>query len=260
MIPNSTQVTPLAGPRGLLGVAAPIGEGWETGVDFGSGQCLSPERVTPCPEDYTAQSDSSEVLRFRPFEARMQVDCTAVGSAANAAAIQTVEATLDALVGTALMEGDGSNPYLQETLTLYQTASVAEAVACLEAFAAQTLFGRQAFIHAPYQLSYAMAPNLVFTDGVFRTPAGSIVVFNAGYSGAAPNDAGEAETLHLYVSGTIWAATGPVESTVFVDRSTNTLNAVASAPAIVAFDPCAVAAADTGVAACEPTTLEPGVN
>jgi hypothetical protein len=253
MIPDATVLTPSAQPGGLLSVARsfPDDLDWTRGVIFTSGECLSPDRVGPCPVPSGSPGDdpyqSLEPATFLPIQLRLAVACTTRARAGlGAFASQSMVITREAALGAELQDGlaSESNPKLEDATVSFGTTSVVDAISCLEAHAASILMGRQIWLHLPPAVGAHLMPGDLWRDGnLWRTTFGSILVLSPGYVGS-----------RIFATGDVFAAASQDPPLEAVDRSINRQEAWGDAAGLVAFDPCFLAAAETGIVPCEQTS------
>jgi hypothetical protein len=120
-----------------------------------------------------------------------------------------------------------------------------EGLGVLEALLADCLRGGAGVIHVPQvALPSLVAHGLVKAQGaVLKTVAGNTVAVGAGYPGTAPDGtAASAGQTWLYATGPVFAYRGPVRSLrdprEVLDRSTNTLKALAERTFLVGWGCC----------------------
>jgi hypothetical protein len=246
---------------GLLSAARPIGGQWWRGVMFASGQCLSPEAIGPCSGDGGSPVDKptqrpSEPATFQAFNVYQAAECTTLGrSDIRAFAESSLDVTREFGVALELLAGTATgNPSLGDATDLGAATDPVSALGCLDQMAAQSLSGRLAFIHASPAIAVAWMNNgAMWRDGrIWRTASGNVVVVSPGYDGRAPggSPAVVGDSLYAYVTGEVYAEVGQRETLQSVERAQNTDQAWAEDAALVAFDPCFVAAIDTTVILC----------
>lgn len=225
---------------GLLQAANPLGAaddpeglGWRRGLLVQGSSCVRPVRIAPCPEEdaNTSPQDPGEYHSFVPAVVRLLMQCAArprssLESATDNAAQVNIEWALarELLTGTAT-----ENPALVDGVELSDGATVADAIACLEAAAAESIGGRLAFIHVPQGLSIYLPDNVTRdASGVLRTPAGNVVVVSPGYFGGS-----------IYATGEVWAGVDHYQPAKVIDRrAVNVEEASADSLALALFDPC----------------------
>lgn len=98
-------------------------------------------------------------------------------------------------------------------------------------------------LHVPVELAPAMAnANLLVREGPrYRTPKGSIVVLGAGYPGTAPDGLQPVGSVYVYATGALMILRSrptvmPLRSTL--DRSKNTVKAIAERTYVIGWDCC----------------------
>lgn len=232
-------------------------------MTFTSGQCLVPQVVGTCTDGEVTKDldDLSTPATFDAFDVVQGLRCSTMGRTEVAA---FAEASLDvvrefAIAGEFLTGAASGNPSLADADVL-GSASATDAVsalACLDQHAATALSGRLAFIHAsPLLATHLLAASAIRADGRrFLTALGNVVVVSAGYDGRAPASPSvapsEGDPQFLYATGEVYANFGQRDVPTAVERSQNTLQAIAEDTAVVAFDPCFNVAVSTDVDFCE---------
>jgi hypothetical protein len=135
-------------------------------------------------------------------------------------------------------------------------ASVAEALACLEASLNAANSGRGGVILASIGwATQAMAERVLWRDGArWRTVTGAPVIIDAGFDGRGPGDTAApapGDALYAYATTAVWAGVGATATFADVNRRNNNSNARREQVGMAAFSTCAVfAAASTAATAC----------
>lgn len=260
-LPTRVTLAPPTRPQGgLLSAARPIGSEWWRGVTFSSSLCIGPQVVGSCTDGaVTKELESlSDVQTFEAFGIVEALRCSTMRSSdMESIAGQSVDATREFAVARELLTGAASgNPNLGDATDLGVAADAVTALGCLEQEAADTIFGRLAFVHvSPLVATALFAAGAVYVSGVrLLTANGNVVVASPGYDGRAPGGAAPGASSHYaYVTGEVYAETGQREAFSATERETNEATSHAEDAGIAVFDPCFVAAIDTGVA-CAPTS------
>lgn len=243
MLPASITLFPSQRVGGLRSAANSLEEvapDWTRGLYVGGAGCLAPARIGPCAVGDADSQSPSAVQLFKPATIRQIVRCSRLGGSVGEFASRAREVTVEYAMAAELFDGQAtSNPSLSGSVThdLGTALLVVEALACIEAAAAEALSGRIAFIHVPAGIAAYLPSNLWRDDrGRWRTLAGNVLVISPGYTGSS-----------IYATGEVWAAIGGFGLQTYLDRADNTDEAWADALALAVFDPCFVASIDTSV-------------
>ena len=209
----------------------PEGLGWRRGLVVQGSSCARPVRIAPCDGDDTFPQNPGEVHSFVPAVVRMILQCSArPSSSLSTATDNAAQVNIEWALARELLTGLATeNPALVDGEELADNVNVEEAIACLEAAAAERIGGRMAFIHVPQGLSIYLPSNL-WRDaaGILRTPAGNVVVISPGYFGGS-----------VYATGEVWAGVDHYQPAKVIDqRSINLEEASADSLALAVFDPC----------------------
>ncbi len=134
------------------------------------------------------------------------------------AATESYEIALELWEGAVQQSDSLNNKYLASAAGDSDTvtdgpSSILNAVADVEAALADTLRGQQGMMHmTPQLLTHAVAADLVRRDGnVWVSPMGHIVVADAGYTGAGPDDDPATAGQWMYGTPMLQISLGPVE-------------------------------------------------
>lgn len=273
VLKTRVNLTPPTRPAGgLLRAARPVPDGWGRGVTFTTTSCVGPFTVGTCPDGpgLKPAARPSGPHEFASFTVGAALECSTLGRdySPEIAAQETADVIREFAVARELLTGDASardagpgevgNVSLagDVTHTLSSGGDVETALACIEQVAAETLFGRQVFVHMPPAVAVvAAAARVIRREGArWLTPSDSIVVVSPGYDGRAPGTSAPASSYWIYATGEVYATTGSRTTTQDVDRSVNTDTARTEDQAVAVFDPCFVAAADSGVSVCAITS------
>jgi hypothetical protein len=235
-LPIPVDLLPTALPGGVLASASTLPGGWETGVEFLSDGCLTPERVAICPDEYEGETDVVGSATFLPIDLRQGVRCSSLARLDVAGvAATTLEVTDEYLMGAELQDGLASgNPCLNDATVLGVADTPEAGVAMIEAAGCIALAGRLIVIHVPPCFAIYL-PDICYrdTEGNWRTPLGSLVVMSPGYTGTT-----------AYGTGEIYAAVGTVGTNERMDRDVNVDEGWAERPGIIVFDPCWIVAVE----------------
>jgi hypothetical protein len=201
------------------------------------------------------------VETFRPVELIQAIECTTLGGGPGDTASVALDQTREFALARELLTGEASardaaipahaNPSLVGTAhDLLQYATVAEAVACLDARLAATIGGRDGFILAGVNMAtFLLTDHVIWRDGGrWRTAYGTTVIISAGFDGRRPGATAPPifnEPLSLYAVANLWAGIGPRSELSDVNRADNTATERAEDLAMVAFPTCAVFAASS---------------
>lgn len=258
-LPTRITLPPSSRPvGGLLSAARSLDGEWWRGVKFSSGQCLLPQVVGSCTDGGTTKTmqSLSDEASFEAFAVIQALECSTMGRSDLAAYTgSSLDATREFGVASEFLTGAASgNPSLADADIRGSADGATAALACLDQLAGRELGGRLAFIHAPYALgTHLLAAGAIEREGrTWRTAGGNVVVISSGYDGRAPgaDPVGAGDSLYLYATGEVYAATGQRDAFESVERGQNTLQAIAEDAAIAVFDPCFNVAVDSGVDFC----------
>lgn len=247
--------------RGILDVAYDLPDGWETGVTFRTSGCLEPEVLAVCHVDSV---DPVEGVRpgdspvFEPIFVRQSAACATMSVVGTVDMSRNrLEATTEYALGQLLLNGGvTANPSLADATSVANVGSIAEAlvevvaaVGCLEQAVAETAYGAEAFLHAPYRAAaWLKAVDAMDDDGY--SPAGFRWIVSPGYSGGATT------TITIWATGAVWAGATPsyTLSDGLSGRTpgwrTNLDEAWSQRLVLAAFDPCLNLSATFPVPAC----------
>lgn len=227
---SSAVLTPSARPNGLLSVLNPLPTGWERGLDVLPGAVLAPVCLGPCAGTTGEPQEPGEVTRFTPVQISQYVYCSALGRPDVAGYARSgVEVSIGYALSSVLVTGTCTeNPQLSDATDIGNATSAVDAICDLEAALESRLYGRQGVIHVPLGHACNLG-DTVYRDtrngrSVLRTWAGNLV---------AIHDTGDA----LYGTGELWGGWSTVETTEYVDRSINTVEARSDIIGMVVFDP-----------------------
>ena len=252
--------SPGASSSGLLQQALPLPTGWERGISFPRTGCLAPFVVGECPDDddlKVAQSIPGSST-FRPVMLGQAVKCSTLSGEDVIDAGQLLDVTASDALEDELYAATAStrdkppdpatgNPSLSTSITtdLGDLDDVVQAVGCAEQTAAGLVYGRRLWVHMGIAVATAAAAaNAIWRDGTrWRTPYGSTVLISPNL--AAP--AGTVTTLPVFVTLPIYAGLGQRETLLDYDRKLNVATTRVEDVGMVAFDPCMVAIAGTGL-------------
>lgn len=269
-----TMTQPSPSSEGLLSQALTLPDGWQRGgIEFIDPNCLSPVVMGQCPsgEDLKPTQRAETAGAFRSVDLIQAIECSTMGGL-DVPRIAEVEGPRTASFALAreLLTGEASlrdNPAGQENPALVNTAtdlgadfaSVAEALACLEASLNAANSGRGGMVMVSIGFAtIALAERVLWRDGArWRTVAGAPVIIDAGFDGRAPVADGtgdapsEGDPLYAYASTAVWAGVGASFNVGDINRSNNNSNARREQVGMAAFSTCAVfAAASTAATAC----------
>lgn len=259
-MPLPTRITLPASGRpvgGLLSAARSIGGDWWRGVTFSSGQCLAPQVVGTCTDGEVEKvmDELSDPVTFEAFSVLQAVKCSTMGRTdVSTFANESLDTTREFGVAQEFLSGAASgNPSLADATILGSASDPTAALGCIDQYAAQALSGRLAFIHVSPELAVQLFAAAIWRDGrLWRTPLGNVVVVSAGYDGRMPGTAPieDDDEAFIYATGEVYAEVGQRDTLSAVERSQNTLEAVAEDQALVVFDPCLNVAIATGYQHC----------
>lgn len=252
---NPATLTPSRRAGNLRLAANPLGDGWQQGLDVASGvACLAPVRLGPCAVGDQDPQALDGTQKWQPAYAQQIVKCTALGRPdVGEWAREAGDVTVDYALALELFDGaQTSNPSLSDATVIGEVTGIAgneetlaAAIACIEASAASSLTGRVAFIHIPQGLAIYL-PSSVYRDGsgLWRTPAGNIVVVSPGYSGTS-----------IYGTSEVWVGTERTDTRTFLDRGDNTDQAWDDHLVLAVFDPCFNVEVTTDITECTPPSV-----
>jgi len=230
---------------------------WQSGLLLQTNQCNTAGFTVPCEEGFDNVGQAVPAYStWKPLETNRQVSCTALnGKGVEQFASDLMDATLDWSVGQELLTGYVTgNPNLQDsynvTGNIFEGLTPTQAVGCLESYGATVGQGAQLWLHVSTGLvAYLAEANQLVADssGQLWTVGGSKVVTSAGYDAS---HYGNNQFEAIYVTGDVWAATGPVEARHSVERGINRSDAWADQTSIAVFDPCLLAGAMTTIEKC----------
>jgi len=243
---------------------------WLAGVTFQQLGCDPLKRIEAIvcgevpSEALKTASELGDVVSFDSFAVYDAKEgsllCTDLGRLIGDIQIRMPAMVSEQLAGELMTGGarpfDGGTPLTNPTLVSSATVAAGgpflpgEAIAELEAAAADTLHGAEATFHiTPRGMGYLTGLDIDDGPGgpIYRTSQGHTVIADAGYTGPAPDaQAAGIESEWWYMSGPVfWGLTdftplGMPEERVNI--SNNQLTEIMEAFAIVVFDPCAVVA------------------
>lgn len=280
---NAVPAPPAQPPRYGLLVAAAVDTSlepiWQDGVQWRPELCAASGRYYP---DCQASPDTNweqqlgdgatGLVGSDPFYAYATDQCSPTGLPPQEfidRARRQLEATRSYQVAAELWDGDGgvpsdsdyASPSLVETVTddvgAGSLLSVTLGLAELEGHFASTTQGRRAMVHvSPRAFTVLAGAGLVnLQGGVWLTPLGSIVVGDAGYSGAGidgdDNAAVTGTEEWAYVTGLVGVRQGPLELYPATAEAigegftmaTNDVQVLAQQLHLLQWDPCGAAAA-----------------
>lgn len=259
-LPTRITLPPSGRPvGGLLSAARPLAGEWWRGVTFSSGQCIAPQNVGTCTDgDVTKVPQTlSDAATFDAFAVVTAIECSTLGrSDLMRFTTETLDVTREFGAARELLTGAASgNPSLADATDLGVAADAVAALACLDQHIANDLSGRLGFIHVPPAVATVlMSEAAIYREGrIWYTASGNYVVVSPGYDGRSPGGAApsDGDTLYLYATGEVYAATGQRDTMDATERGQNTQQAIAEDAAIVVFDPCFLLAVDSGVTFCD---------
>lgn len=226
---------PASAGSGLLDLTRPLPAGWERGVVFATGVCLTSGIHQFCAGSPTEKSfQATDLGEFTPFGVEVSVVCTTLDSEerrvsqARAALGLVAEASVGAEFATGATSG---NPSLADATPSGAGATAAQALGVLEDVIAGALSGQQATVHmAPSDLVALAAASAVQQDlAGWVTPGGHRIIASAGYVTLAGT---------LFATAEVFAGLGTPFEIRTVDRTDNRHLVVHEAPALAIFDPC----------------------
>lgn len=234
-------------PGGILTNSLPAPEGWQRGLSIPFYGCGEPIVRDKCisGED-TPIAGGVATFRIFPIE-QGAVASTMCDIDVEEQANGRLDQTSEWAVGRQLAENLAGidTPSLADATLLGTVADgdFATAVGCLEQAAADNGFGARWTLHTPVRgAAYLRESKMLNND--FFSPAGAQWIVSPGYPVEGPT------TIRLWVTGSVWAAVGMIESTDVPDWRKNDQMAWALRAGIVAFDPCLNFAIDVTVPAC----------
>jgi len=247
---------------------------WVGGLSFQQLGCDPLQRVSNAlcePRDAFTSRELGEVISFDSFtiiDAQMgSTICTELERLDGDIQIR-YPAMVSQQLAAELMEGgnreyDGDvDPNVNPSLTSAATVLAGgpfnpnDAFALLEQAAADFLHGAQATLHLTprgFSVLNMMDQGVGDPDGRWTTSQGHLVIADSGYTGPEPTANFEGEDAPNVIAHEWWYMTGPVawamgapmpvgEPWQRFNPSTNQIESMWEAPAIVVFDPCAVVA------------------
>ena len=260
-LPRSVQLpSPGASAAGLLQQALPLPSGWERGISFAQTGCLAPFVVGECPsaDDLKAAQRPGAAVTFRPVQVGQAVECSTLSGADPVDAGALLDVTASDALEAELYAATAStrdkppdpalgNPSLSTSITsdLGDLDDVVQAVGCAEQTAAGLVHGRRLWVHLSVAAAAAAAAaQVIWRDGTrWRTTYGSTVLISPNL--VAP--AGTVTSLPVFVTLPVYAGLGQRQVLQDVDRTVNTATWRVEDIGLVAFDPCVVVIAGTGV-------------
>lgn len=232
---------------GLLRAALPAPEGWENGIQIEYYSCGEPTILEACVVATDEPKEAGPAATFRPIPVRQGAVCSTVSRAPlTKQAAERLDSTIEWALGRQLATdlGNVDNPSFADATVLgtIADANVVQAVSCLEQAAADTGFGIPWVLHAPVGAAAYLADHNLVVDGL--SPNGAQWIFSPGYPGRVDGD------LRIWVTGPVWAASGPNRDIEATDWRKNTAYGWADRLAIAGFNPCVNIAVDVTVPAC----------
>lgn len=228
ILSNWTLPAPEGVPFGLLAAARPIPVPWTRGIDFLGGQCLTPEVFGPCsPPDLVSEGPSN--AQFEPVGLSQGVVCSTLGlleTDLEKLALQALEVRAEYLLGLVLETS--TNPDLSGGTDLGGFSDVASAIAYLDYYLGQNLYGEQGVVHMNPGFLALLGDAGYRDGGIYRTAGGHRIAASPGYQAVDT----------IYATGPVFAAHGSPSQRTVVDRDVNTSEAFADEAGIVVFDPC----------------------
>jgi len=268
-------------PYGLLAAAAvteDTGSHWRAGVEWQTA-CPAPAGTTyePCfavglaatggPPPAKAATADLAVYGATAFTVYAEIDCSTPGfwddaearATAALAAAEAYQAEHVFWTGTVAGVADVALPHLaapaevtdrgtvmqQATTTVTADAlTPAGVLGALEQALAECTQGATGMIHVPMHLVPVLAgAQLLTVSGQrLRTHNGNTVVAGAGYPGTGPDGTGAG---WIYATGPVWGKRSPIRvmpQASTLDRTTNTVRALAERTYLLAYDCCLLAA------------------
>lgn len=260
---------------GLLSVAQPAtpdNAHWQNGVTWPANcidadttyeECITVTGTGSPPAAPTLPSSTDFSYRgATPFTIFARFNCSPVGNDVNALAEEALRNMGSVQVEKAFWSGTAGGqstvfPHLAASVTvtgsdniMLQTAPVTgaadDAAAALGYLEGQlgTCYNGQGVIHVPASAAATFFARELFEDigGKLYTGKGNLVVIGNGYPGTSPTGAAaSAGTAWVYATGAIMEMHGPVRArtlTETLDRSENTINAIAEQTYLIAWDGC----------------------
>jgi hypothetical protein len=233
---------------------------WETGFAFRT-ECGTYRLIPQCddPADpYPDMRDGS--VYYLPPLLQVEDECTTLQPAAADLdrLRRMVEAVTPYAVARELWTGELSDvdPYVVGgvTMTNLRLASPAatvvaggpfpanKALGALEQAAGVVALGQRLMLHVPRVIVDQVGQNLYRVGNTLYTPAGSIVVTDAGYPGTGPAGEPAGATVWAYATTTVQVRIGRINDITdvasTVDRSVNRRGLWATRPIAAVFAPC----------------------
>lgn len=225
-VPGGSPVRPL----GLLALASPAPDGWETGGLQVETMCSAPRISVECGQTDPEPAKNPVFEEFFAFTIEESSGCSTISSDGRAEqARAALEASTDYALGVVL-KGSAVSPNLNDAESLGDFPSAAAALAALECHGSTESSGQAHVIHAtPAAAVFLRSANLLTEQN--RTPSGAPVIVSAGYGC-------DVDVPQLWVTGRVWAAAGAIDVREGIDRRTNNREAWATRSAIVGFNSC----------------------
>lgn len=232
---------------GLLRGALPAPEGWENGIQIEYYSCGEPTVLEACVVAEDEPKEAGPAGVFRPIPVRQGAVCSTISRAPLAKqAGDRLDSTIEWAIGRQLATdfGNVDNPSFADAdiLGTVAGADFATAIGCLEQAAVDTGFGIPWVLHAPVRAGGYLVKDNLLLDGL--SPNGAPIILSPGYPVQG------ATTVRLWITGPVWAATGPNRDIEAVDWRKNTAYGWADRLAIAGFNPCINIAVDVTVPAC----------
>jgi hypothetical protein len=238
------------------------GNDWMDGLTWLSDSCPAWQGFNPCAElDEPPPEGGMGLVYVVPVGYRVGFECTTLsGELDLERARRQADQIASFVAARELWTGDLSkldpydlpnggelnqvNPHLEQVDLANQLAASTDpmdALAELEAAAAEATSGGQVFIHGSTATIGRVGQNLERVGNELRTKTGAVVVPDAGYPGTGPDGTG---TGWLYATGPVVVRLGPISADLSpaatTDRRTNRRRVIAERMFGVAFDPCAL--------------------
>lgn len=223
-------------PRGILAVASPAPEGWETGGVQVSRTCPSPVIRDKC-ISLTDEPGRPTTDEFPAFMIEQGSACsTLTGTDRVREAREALNAATDYALGLTLATGEANDgaPSLADATTVGAAAfdNAAGALAALVCAAAAAGSGAGYVLHATPSAAVHLAAVGLIDDNGFA-PNGVAWIISDGYS-CEP----DATEQRIWATGRVWAAAGVIDAHEAIDRLTNNREAWALRSAVVGFNTC----------------------
>lgn len=239
---------PTRSRRGILANAEPIEGGVEHDIAVAFSGCVEPILRDKCITNVDDEASRPEVATFKVFPIESASECSTLsGLDHRKMAADSLGATTEWAMGRQLAEdvvGNGSPTLTDTPMGTVAGADFVHAVSCLEQAAADTGFGTDFVLHAPYRAA-AYLKRLKLMDKNGLSPTGHKWIISPGYP--VEDDT----TVRIWLTGVVWAAADETpQINDAVQRRQNTDTAYALGAGLVAFDPCLNIAIDVTVPAC----------